>query len=260
MPAESDFAPRDMKPERFEVMAALERTHWWFRAKRLLLRDELTRRGPMNHPVIDVGCGTGAMIAALGAGNGVGLDVSAHALGLAAASHPEVRFVAASGLHLPFADRSIGTVIAADVIEHLDDDVAALKEFARVTRSTGDVAIVVPAYRWAWSQHDVELGHRRRYGRRQLVSVMEQAGIEVRRSSYFHSWLVPVAFLLRKTPLRRLVRGTAEEVSYVNAHVNRGLSLVCRLERLVIRWASVPFGLSLIAVGTPRRPESATGR
>ncbi|HJR26851.1 MAG TPA: hypothetical protein VJ804_15340, partial [Acidimicrobiales bacterium] len=118
--------------------------------------------------------------------------------------------------------------------------------------------VAVPAYAWAWSDHDVRLGHRRRYSRRALVEAARAAGLDVLRVTYFHSWLVPFALLLRRTPLRRLLRGSAEEASYVGPGVNRFLARVTRFERFVLRRVDLPLGLSVLLVAR-RGPSGPPG-
>jgi hypothetical protein len=77
---------------------------------------------------------------------------------------------------------------------------------------------------------------------------VEAAGLEVLEATYFHSWLVPLALLVRRTPLRRLLRGSAEEASFVHPAVNGLLRRVTSLERRVLRVAPMPFGLSVVVV------------
>jgi hypothetical protein len=144
-------------------------------------------------------------------------------------------------------------VTALDVVEHLDDDVAGLRELARVA-GDGLVVVTVPAYLWAWSEHDVRLGHRRRYTRATLRAAAEAAGLEVVRCTHFHSWLTVPALLLRRTPRwpRRRQRGSAEEASYVGPTVNRVLVWVTEVERRVLRRTDLPVGLSILLVARRR--------
>jgi hypothetical protein len=129
----------------------------------------------------------------------------------------------------------------------------ALRELGRVAGPGGLVLVAVPAYAWAWSDHDVRLGHRRRYSRPQLVEVAEQAGLDVLRCTHFHSWLTPVAWLVRHTPVGRLAGGgSAEEVSFGNAWINRGLQLVTDVERTLLARRDVPVGLSILLVARVR--------
>jgi len=112
------------------------------------------------------------------------------------------------------------------------------------------VVVAVPAYHWAWSDHDVRLGHRRRYTRVSLLAAAHAADIDVVRCTHFHSWLAPVALLLRRTPLRGLLRGrAAEEASFVSPAANRALGFLVALERALLRAVDLPVGLSILLVG-----------
>ena len=78
---------------------------------------------------------------------------------------------------------------------------------------------------------------------------MEAAGITVLRTTYYNSFLVPPAILLRKTPLRRLGGETDEETSYGNPALNRVFGVLAALERAAVRRIRIPFGLSILLVG-----------
>ena len=250
--------PRKAMPDdRFDVMAELERDHWWFRAKRRLVVQALDGRvdGRSGGRAVDVGCGTGAMVEEL-ARQGfstVGTDMSAAALHHARSESGSL--LSSTAENLPFATGVFDVLTSLDVVEHLDDDVAALQEYRRVLRPGGSLVLAVPAYRWAWSEHDVALGHRRRYTAPQLEAAATMAGLRVERCTYFHSWLVPAALLLRRTPLRLLLRGAPEEASFVSPSINRLLGLVASVERTIATRARVPFGLSILLVAT--RPEES---
>jgi hypothetical protein len=158
------------------------------------------------------------------------------------------RLVQGAAGDLPVRSGGVGAVTALDVVEHLDDDLAALRELGRAAADDGLLVVTVPAYGWAWSDHDVRLGHRRRYTRRTLEDAARAAGLEVLRCTHFHSWLTPIALLVRRTPVGRLLRGSAEEASYVHPAVNSVLRAVTALERLALRRLDLPFGLSVLLV------------
>ena len=234
-----------------EAMAVVERTHWWFRAKRDLVIAELGRRRVAG-TVVDVGAGTGGLLDALrGSGRAaVGVELDTDALRLSTRFVPRPSLAQAVAERVPVGSGRAAAVTCLDVLEHLDDDVAGFRELARVAGPGGLVVVAVPAYRWAWSEHDVRLGHRRRYDRAALVAAARSAEIDVIRCTHFHGWLTPVAFLLRRTPLRRLVDADrAEEASFVSPTVNRLLSAVGWIERAVLSFVDLPFGLSILLVG-----------
>jgi ubiquinone/menaquinone biosynthesis C-methylase UbiE len=253
-----------MSHETFDSMAHVEREHWWFRAKRERALRELGLKPVGRGVAVDVGCGTGEMAAALrrlGEHKVVGLDLSEFAL-----THAKERLASEFGAgfqlfraraeHLPLRTDSASKLVSMDVIEHLDDEDAALREYRRIIAPGGTIVIAVPAYQWAWSAHDVALGHRRRYTAQRLETVIRRAGLSIERSDYYHSWLVPIAVILRKTPLRRLLGDddTAEEASFVHPAVNRALLALTRAERWLARVINIPVGLSIMVVA--RAPRS----
>jgi SAM-dependent methyltransferase len=251
-----------MQPETFDVMAAVERDHWWFQAKRELVAHSLSSARPaadlsLDARLLDVGCGTGATISALGQefGTAIGTDLDEYALCHARRARDSVAVLAALAEALPFPDAVFDALVSLDVVEHVDDDVAALREYRRVLRPGAPLVLTVPAYMWAWSEHDVTLGHRRRYRHQTIERAARAAGLEVIRVTYFHSWLVPIAWVMRRTPAGRLVRKPAEEASYVGPKTNRMLRRVARGERSVLDRTNLPVGLSLLVVA--RRPGRA---
>ena len=153
---------------------------------------------------------------------------------------------------MALAPESFSTVLALDVIEHHAQPEALLREIDRVLVTGGRVVVTVPAFQSMWSYADDVLGHYRRYTKRQLVDELTSAGFVVRRASYFHSWLLPVAWFFRtvRTMLGRT--GGADDFE-VPAALNRVLLAVCSLERRYFERHDLPFGLSVIAVGEKTR-------
>ena len=234
----------------FDVMHRVEREHWWFTAKREIVRASIVATGGV---AVDVGCGTGAVLhdlAALGFSPVLGTDLDGHALRLVASGADEgIVLARAVAEALPLRSECADVLCSLDVVEHLDDDVRALREYLRVLRPGGELVLTVPAYRWAWSSHDVELGHRRRYVRPQLEAVAAAAGFEVVSSRYFDSWLVPLAWLLRKTPLRALIANKQVETVSMGGPLQNALGhWLSALDRRAV----LPFGLSILLVA--RRP------
>jgi dolichyl-phosphate beta-glucosyltransferase len=252
-----------MAHETFDAMAKLEAEHWWFRAKRELALQYIAEQS-VSGLTVDVGCGTGELVFALhelGQQTVVGVDLSRYALQHANSKvlvrEEAVSFLQASAEALPLGAASASCLVSMDVIEHLDDDVAALREYARVVEPGGLLLVAVPAYAWAWSDHDESLGHRRRYTASQLVERARAAGLEVEYVTHYHSWVTPIALLLRKTPLKLFLRGskkTAEEVSFVHPLVNGVLLRLARAERRLARRMALPFGLSIMLVARAPRP------
>jgi ubiquinone/menaquinone biosynthesis C-methylase UbiE len=236
-----------------EAMAQVATTHWWYRARRAWIERELTGRIPTGAVAVDVGTGSGETLATLlacGARVVTGTDLSQGILELVASRPPHHPVARATAESLPYATGSVGCLTSLDVIEHLDDDGLALREYRRVLQPGGALLVTVPAYEWLWSSHDDLSGHRRRYTARQLTATITAAGFTVERATYLFSFLVPPAFLLRRTPLRRFVLDDDSdlEVTQSRPAIDATFALLARIERRIGRRVLVPFGLSILVV------------
>jgi SAM-dependent methyltransferase len=229
-----------------------EDRHWWYRGRRTVLDGVIDGLGlPPRPRILDAGCGSGRNMVDLARyGTVTGVELSDTSVELARARGcGEV--VAGSVLEMPFADDSFELAASLDVIEHLEDDLAALSELRRTVAPGGALLITVPAYQWLWSGHDEINHHHRRYTRRSLQRVGEQAGWQQVRTTYFNSVLLPVAIALRV--LDRVNRAKTTESSLdlwvppepLNWLLERPLAAEAAL---ISRGGRIPAGLSLLAV------------
>lgn len=242
-----------MKEDFYPAYYELEGRHWWFVGRRRLFLRLLDREFPPGARPIDVldfGCGTGAFLEHLerfGTVRAVESDASAVAF-CHARGRSEVQLVA-PGARLPYPDHAFDLVTTLDVIEHIDDDVAALRELRRVLRPGGRLLVAVPAYMFLWGRQDEVSHHRRRYTAATLRQALGAAGIEIDRTSYFNTVMFPPIAAVRLG--RRLLRrpGAAQsDFDLGPAALNRALGAVFGAEAgLVARW-SLPFGVSLLAL------------
>jgi SAM-dependent methyltransferase len=224
-----------------------DRSHWWFRGRLAVIVAVLRRALPAG-PVrlLELGCGSGNVLAALAEfGEAVGIEAHPDLIAAARAAGLDVR----AG-RLP-DDLSVmpgwaDAALLLDVVEHVDDDVAALRAARRTIADGGLLVVTVPAYRWLWSGHDDALGHRRRYTARRLRAVVERAGFSVLRVSYFNTLLFPAVALVRVWKTLRGDRG--HDLHRPSPAVNRFLEGVFALERHVVPHVGLPFGASLILI------------
>jgi SAM-dependent methyltransferase len=219
--------------------AALEQRHWWYAARRALVRR--TAAAWPAGTAIDIGCGSGgnaSVLADLG-WSVTGLEHSPAGAALTAARGLPV--VRGDGTLLPFADASIDLVMSTDVLEHIEDDAAVAAEAVRVLRPGGRVLVAVPAGMVLWSGHDVALGHVRRYERDTLRDLLTGAGLVV---DDLWSWNVLLRPVVRARRRRRVE--SASEMEAVSPVLNAGLRAAVALERFIpVR--RLP-GVSLVAI------------
>jgi ubiquinone/menaquinone biosynthesis C-methylase UbiE len=91
----------------------------------------------------------------------------------------------ASVSHLPFPDQSFDLICALDIIEHVDDDVAALAEIARIAKPGAALLLSTPLHQELWTPFDDFVGHRRRYEPEKLVALLKQHGFRIEQSAIF---------------------------------------------------------------------------
>ncbi|PYM93698.1 MAG: SAM-dependent methyltransferase [Candidatus Rokuibacteriota bacterium] len=237
-----------MDPAYVGVHLEEDRSHWWFRGRLAVITATLRRVLPPR-PVrlLELGCGSGNVLAALAEfGEAVGLEAHPELIAAARAAGLDVRAGRLPddlGVVPGWAD----VALLLDVIEHLDDDVAALAAARRAVCEGGLLVVTVPAYRWLWSGHDEVLGHRRRYTAAGLRTAAERAGFRVLRISYFNTVLFPMVALVRAWKTLRGDRG--HDLRRPAAPVNRLLEGLFAFERHLVPRVALPFGASLILIG-----------
>jgi SAM-dependent methyltransferase len=154
---------------------------------------------------------------------------------------------------LPFEDGSFDLVTALDVIEHLDDDVAALREMRRVLRPGGHLLVTVPAHQFMWGDQDEVNMHKRRYVAAQLRERLTEAGFDVLRLSYMNALMfAPIAVVRFLRRLQHRVRPqTTNESDFrypAPRPVNFLLGLLFGLEAPIVRRINIPIGVSIVAL------------
>ena len=229
--------------------------YWWYR-----VRSDLLRRAVGDHVagaglLLDVGSADAPSAGWLtDVGRVVAVDVDPRGLG--------PNGVCGSAEALPFATGTFGAVTAFDVVEHCADEHRALTELLRVLRPGGVLAMSVPAYQWAWTDHDVHNAHHRRYTRRRAVAALEGAGFEVLRASHMFAGTFPffAADRLRTRWREHRRPGTVSTGEHddvivlpeVSPLAERVLVGVSGLDRRLIGSRDLPFGSSVVCAA--RKP------
>jgi SAM-dependent methyltransferase len=236
----------------YQQMAELDDRHWWYRARRRILAELIRRevRLPADARILEIGCGTGhnlQMLSGFGHVDGLELDDEAAALsekrlgrGIIRSPLPELDGVS----------NDYDLIGAFDVIEHIEDDRAALAAIATKLKSGGKFMMTVPAHPWMWTAHDVANHHKRRYSKRSLRALIEGSPMRLEKIGYFNSLLFPVAVAERTVSK---LRGKDDgDVSLPPAPLNRTLEAVFASERYLVGRLPLPPGLSLFAVASAR--------
>jgi SAM-dependent methyltransferase len=225
-----------MHSAQFELHATLEDSHWWFVARRRIVRrliDHLlepqvagknraasparasakpSEATEPNRPlIIDVGCGTGANIASLSDRyRCVGIDTSTEAIQWARQRFGHVRFIEG------YAPRDLGNLVREarlitmmDVLEHVEDDFELLSSILAECSAGAYILLTVPADLSLWSKHDETFGHYRRYDPVRFARLWAGLPVETMLLSHYNSRLYPLIKAARK--FNRIFRRSAGE-------------------------------------------------
>ena len=254
----SSTLPQEMQQHTYAIMDRVEDNHWWFVGRRAILesflggivaniRAEPAEAGTPNElRILDVGCGTGANLEMLSQfGSAEGVDVSDDALEFCRGKGLNVQKGLAETL--PFADETFNITTALDVVEHLDDDIAGLKEMHRVTKSGGYSLIFVPAFMWLWGVQDDISHHRIRYTKSQIVERLETAGFAVERATYANfTFFAPV--LGGRTIMKLTGIKPASENNINISALNGIFGKIFSAEKYWLKNMNFPFGVSIVVV------------
>jgi SAM-dependent methyltransferase len=241
-------------PSAFTAIAKAEEHHFWFHARKRLLAGLLRRYFPAARSLLEIGCGTGNVLAHLlrcGPWERI-VGAELHVSGLRiASSHlpPEVELVQLDATSIPAAN--VFDVIGAfDVLEHIEQDEAALREMYRGVKSGGGVMIAVPQHPALWSVSDEVAHHQRRYKRGELEQKVSAAGFDVIFSSSYIVLLLPMLIVNRVLSSRRAKdRAAIDREFQLAPGINSVLGAVTNAEvALTLAGARWPFGGSRIVV------------
>lgn len=199
------------------VLASIEpRSYWFNHRNEVILR--VVRRFPPGGRIYDVGGGSGYVSLRLREAGFETLVIEPGPQGARAAHDRGLPVVRAAFQDLQIEDASVPALGLFDVLEHIENDLEALRNLWRILPLGGRLYLTVPAHGALWSKEDDVAGHYRRYGAGSVSRVLRQAGFEVEFVSYFFSILVAPIFLFRALPSRLGVRRANQASETANEH------------------------------------------
>ncbi len=231
-----------------------EESHWWFAARSEIVRRVIERYGNLKpgDTILDVGCGTGAIMKQLSENyKVVGIDMSPLA----------VEYSKKRGLtdvflmpvqEFPRDKYNVKAAILLDVIEHIDDDVDVLRTVRDIVGEDGRVIVTVPAYKWLWSSHDLVNHHKRRYNSALLRERLDKAGLEPVMMTYYNTLLFPLAVVKKVMGKWKAADQASEAVDQPSGFVNSLFYSVFASEKNLVPNMKLPFGVSLLTVAKPK--------
>ena len=237
-----------MDPRYGERYRELFEKHWWWRARTQFIVDLLKRLQPQGgwNRILDIGCGDGLFFPELSRfGDVEGIETSTE---LVSANNPYRNRIQICPFDRSFRPgKHYSLILMLDVLEHLDDAVAALRQVLELLEPKGTFVATVPAFMALWTNHDVLNHHYVRYTKRSFGQVAAQAGLRVREQRYLYHWTCPVklAIGLRE----RLFHSEPKPAQVPPKFINETLFQISRIEQKIATPLPMPFGSSLLIVG-----------
>lgn len=268
-----------MEPDQYQRMVELQDSHWWFVAKRMIVRQalrmETARTRARSKPaaddeaggtnrILEVGCGTGSMLSVLQEyGDVVSVDTYVPAL-------KEINTAGRVGgnlMALPFADCSFRLVGCFDVLYHrgIVEVETALAEIHRVCQPGGLLVVTDAAFPILSGAHDVAVHGARRFRLRPMYGLLQSVGFRVLYGSYFHTLVFPVAAALRLAKRARWGAPWPDRPEYQKVParsdlaplpdwLNTTILALYQIERAMLSRFRLPLGLSLIVLARRATP------
>ena len=213
-----------MESHVYDEIYRLEKSHWWFRGRRIIIYDLLKKFvNKKTTSALDVGCGTGYNYNILKgfSANITGVDNNDIAVSLAKKNFPNLDIIKGD---IPFIsmDKSYDLITLFDVMEHIPDDEKTMKFLDNILNPGGFLVMTVPAWPFLWSEHDQAVHHQRRYTKRSLIRLINNyPDLKIVKISYYNTILFPFIVLIRFFSLIKYIRKIYNQHTFdIHNHIN----------------------------------------
>jgi SAM-dependent methyltransferase len=228
----------------------VETDNWWFVSRRHYLLD-LLKDAPKDSVILDIGCSSGIFLKDLERlgfkiENLFGIDISEKAIENCKNNGIQNAFVMdAQKIELPI---KFDVIIASDCLEHLKDDVQAIKNWHDLLKTGGMLYVFVPAFQSLWSTHDEVNMHFRRYTNKELKNKLTSEKLTILKSSYWNFSLFIPLYIFRKIDAV-LSRNKKKEGQIIDGKMaNVVLLKLLLLENKLLKYVNFPFGVSTFCI------------
>lgn len=238
-----------MERESYEWNIEVNKTHWWFQARNLIIKQIILNnfKNKKNLNILDMGCGSGANLKMLSKfGKVSAIEPDEEIRKYAEKENPNCKIL--QGFlpnNNPFKNEKFDLIVSLDVLEHIENDVSALTELKNMLNANGKIIISVPAFQCLFDEGDVSAKHFRRYNKKTLKNLIKNSGFSQYKLYFFNSFLfLPVVFAKIYGKITKKIIETNETSS--KGIINKILFFIMSAERFTYKVNLI--GISLCAV------------
>lgn len=225
----------------------LEEDNWWFRSRNNLIYNIISNHfDNKNVKILDIGCGRLNLLRFMqknGYGSLYGVDFSDELLD---GTSDDIKVYKMDCRNMSFDDSFFDVVVASDVLEHIEDDVIAIKEIWRVLKKNGIFIVFVPAFKFLWSYHDVINQHKRRYTKDEVVRKLKENGFMVIKASYWNFVLFFPGFFIRL--IKNIFKIKKNDYYKLSDLINKTIFKILSIENFLLKYINFPFGISVFTL------------
>lgn len=229
----------------------VETDHWWFKSRRKYLID-LLKKIPKDSKILDVGCSSGVFLKDLenlgfNIDNLYGIDISEKAI-LNSKRNGLINTFVMDAQNIILSEK-FDVIVASDCLEHLKDDIKAIKNWKNLLKKDGEMYVFVPAFMSLWSYHDEVNMHFRRYTKQELKTKIENEDLEIIKSSYWNFFLFVPVYIFRKiSSLFNQKKSSESDITIGNLLINKALLQLLLFENKLLKSVNFPFGVSTFCI------------
>ena len=233
-----------MKPDVYKRHIENFSNHWWFQARKKIIENTISKNFNKKLNILDFGSGSGVNIKMLSKFGFVNI-YEPH---IETKKYLKLKYKNKKKFKIleKINQNKFDLIVLADVLEHIKFDKKKLKELSKNLNKNGHILITVPAYKLLFSIKDKILGHHRRYNKNQISNLFRN--FEIIKLTYFNFFLfVPISLIIIFFKILNINFINKVESS-PNFFINKILFSIFMIEKKLIEFLDLPFGVSLLGL------------
>lgn len=256
IPINKESTYSDYPPLVYKSLFDVEQRHFWFNGRNIIIRSVVKHvvGEPDRKTFLEIGCGTGFVLSFLEKQGFIVTGLDMHKESMKFAKRRTKAPLVCIKLEKFFTKKNFDIIGAFDVLEHVDNQMKFLEKSGKLLKKGGRLFLTVPARKELWSKIDEFSGHKRRYDKAGLASLLKKSGFKVEMIKYFGFFLLFPQWAIRRYQNIKMSRIDKKDIpaffkETINPPpllMNEFFRLLFYIESKLIGRISFPIGSSLI--------------